>query len=72
LSVNQLVDITGVVELKRRALGFYRSQLKERAYEDLTIALNRYRSFTLDEGVTHAEGFSLWKKPDACGNILFA
>ena len=61
LSVNHLVDITGVLELKKRALGFYKSQLKEREYEDFTIALNRYRSFTLAESVTHAEGFSLWK-----------
>jgi len=61
LSVNHLVDITGVLELKKQALGFYRSQLKEREYEDFTIALNRYRSFTLAENVTHAEGFSIWK-----------
>ena len=60
LSVNCLVDITGVLDQKMRAMKTYKSQLEERPYEDITIALNRYRSMTLPEGVSHAEGFSLW------------
>ena len=60
LSVNLLVDITDVLELRVKAMEAYESQLKERPYKDISIALNRYRSMTLSGGATHAEGFSLW------------
>ncbi len=60
LGINTLVDITSVLDLKVAACKAYRSQLKERPYTDICIALNRYRSLTLPEGVTHAEGFVLW------------
>jgi LmbE family N-acetylglucosaminyl deacetylase/glycosyltransferase involved in cell wall biosynthesis len=60
LSVNILVDITDVLSLKMEAMDCYESQLKERPYKDIWMALNRYRSMTLPEGATHAEGFSLW------------
>ena len=45
---------------KTKAIDLYESQLKERPYKDISMALNRYRSMTLPEGATHAEGFSLW------------
>ena len=60
LRVNRLVDITSVLKQKTRALRIYQSQLDERPYDEVAIALNRFRSMTLPEGVTHAEGFSLW------------
>jgi len=60
LSVNLLVDITDVLDLRVKAMEAYESQLKERPYKDISIALNRYRSMTLSGGATHAEGFSLW------------
>ncbi|MFH1481357.1 MAG: PIG-L family deacetylase, partial [Pseudomonadota bacterium] len=59
-SPNLLVDITQVIPQKTRAIDLYESQLKERPYKDISMALNRYRSMTLPEGATHAEGFSLW------------
>jgi glycosyltransferase involved in cell wall biosynthesis len=58
--VNRLVDITGVSEQKARAVSAYRSQLKERPYGDISLALGRYRSLTLSETATAAEGFSVW------------
>jgi len=61
LSVNTLVDITRVMDRKREALNAYESQLKERPYDDISLSLNRYRSMTLPEGATYAEGFSLWQ-----------
>jgi LmbE family N-acetylglucosaminyl deacetylase len=60
LRVNRLVDITGVSGQKAMALDAYKSQLKERAYGDISLALDRYRSLTLAEDTTYAEGFSLW------------
>lgn len=60
VSVNLLVDITPVLSRKTRALDCYQSQLKEQPYGDIVMGLNRYRSMTLPEGVTHAEGFSRW------------
>lgn len=57
LKVDILVDITGVVDKKMQALHQYRSQLQERPYDDVALALNRFRSLTLPKEVTHAEGF---------------
>ncbi len=57
---NTLVDITPVLAQKNRAIDVYESQLKEQPYNDICMGLNRYRSMTLPDGVTHAEGFSLW------------
>ena len=61
LTVNVLVDITRVIDLKKQALYVYKSQLEERDYADVIIGLNRFRSLTLPKGVSHAEGFSLWQ-----------
>jgi len=58
--VNTLVDITPVLDRKNRALDCYQSQLREQPYGDIVMGLNRYRSMTLPEGATHAEGFSCW------------
>ena len=60
LRVNLLVDITGVLNSKVKAVGAYESQLKEMPYGDICMGLDRYRSLTLPQEATHAEGFSLW------------
>lgn len=57
--VNTLVDITEAVQHKRKALQVYESQLKERPYGEFTFALNRYRTLTLPENISYAEGFYL-------------
>lgn len=59
--VNLLVDITNVLEKRIEAIACYESQLKERPYQEVSISLNRYRSITLPESMTHAEGFFLCK-----------
>ncbi len=58
ICVNALVDITPVLPQKNKAINQYKSQLKERPYGEITLGLNRFRSMTLPERVTHAEGFS--------------
>ncbi|WP_028323417.1 PIG-L family deacetylase [Desulfatirhabdium butyrativorans] len=55
--VNTLVDISPVLDRKQSALACYASQLKVRPYDAVSLALNRFRSLTLPEGCTHAEGF---------------
>ncbi|MGE0085827.1 MAG: glycosyltransferase [Desulfococcaceae bacterium] len=55
--INTLVDITPVLNRKNQAIQIYESQLRERPYGEFTLAMNRYRSLTLDNTVTHAEGF---------------
>jgi LmbE family N-acetylglucosaminyl deacetylase len=57
MQVEILVDITGVLDIKKQALCQYRSQLEERPYDDMALSLNRFRSLTLSKAVTHAEGF---------------
>jgi LmbE family N-acetylglucosaminyl deacetylase len=59
--VNCLVDISGVLEQKKNAMKVYESQLREASYDEISLGLNRFRSLTLPEGITHAEGFSLWR-----------
>jgi len=61
ICVNALIDITAVLPQKKQAINCYQSQLKERPYGEITLGLNRFRSMTLPETVTHAEGFS-WQK----------
>jgi len=59
--VNVLVDVTRVADLKGRAMDEYGSQLREKPYKDIALALDRYRSLTLGKDVMYAEGFSVWK-----------
>lgn len=61
LRVNVLVDITPVLQLKRKAIECYQSQLREMPYGEICLSLNKFRSLTLAKEITHAEGFSLWK-----------
>ncbi len=60
LRANLLVNITSTLERKVSALKAYESQLFERNYDEIAIAMNLFRSMTLPKDVTHAEGFSLW------------
>ncbi|MCX7823126.1 MAG: glycosyltransferase [Syntrophobacterales bacterium] len=55
--VNRLIDITPVIDTKRRAIRVYESQIKYRAYEEIVLSINRARSFTLPEEARYAEGF---------------
>ncbi len=51
---NTAIDISEVVDEKRRAIACYRSQLAHMPYADAALGLNRFRG--LKVGVTHAEG----------------
>lgn len=57
LRANCLIDISSMIDLKRRAMQVFESQLKERPYARLFEALNTYRTYTLTESQTHAEAF---------------
>ncbi len=54
--VNKLICIDGYIDRKISAIRLYKSQLSERNYEDIILALNKSRTFTL-EGVNYVEGF---------------
>jgi LmbE family N-acetylglucosaminyl deacetylase len=57
VQVTHLVDITPVLNQKKEALQCYRSQIQERPYHDISLSLSRFRSMTLPEESTYAEGF---------------
>lgn len=56
--VNTLVDISRELEHKIKAMGVYKSQIKENRYESIALAMNELRSLTLPAEVSHAEGFN--------------
>lgn len=59
LRPNHLCDITSQVDVKRRAMDCFASQMRLQDYGEQVLALNRFRSYTLGAGVTHAEAFWL-------------
>lgn len=65
LRPNCLCDITACVPLKRQAMDCFASQMQLQDYGDQVLALNRFRSYTLGQGVTHAEAFWFPSMSDA-------
>lgn len=57
--VDALVDITHLAGIKQEAVSCYRSQLDIQPYDELILALNRYRTYTLPASVTLAEAYSI-------------
>jgi len=57
VEANCLVDISAVMNRKRKAMQSFESQLAERDYLGVIEGLNRYRSYTLGGGVVAAEAF---------------
>ena len=55
--INKLIDITSVIERKKQAIIAHKSQINQRALLDIAIAINKARSYTLDQRVEFAEGF---------------
>jgi LmbE family N-acetylglucosaminyl deacetylase len=53
---NRIVDISGVVEIKKRAIGAHHSQVSVIDYVEKIIGLNSFRSMTA-KGVRFAEAF---------------
>jgi LmbE family N-acetylglucosaminyl deacetylase len=59
---NILVDITAEMEKKREAIKSYQTELHYNDYLSKIEGLNRFRSLTLPETITFAEGFILYGK----------
>ncbi|MEA3436425.1 MAG: PIG-L family deacetylase, partial [Thermodesulfobacteriota bacterium] len=66
--INRLIDITLTVEKKKKALNVYENRLREKAYDELCISINRIRAFTLPAEVEFAEGF--WAVQDLSFGVL--
>ncbi|OPX20844.1 MAG: hypothetical protein BZ151_01880, partial [Desulfobacca sp. 4484_104] len=57
LQPNRLLDITEVMELKRKAMACFPSQLQQQKYDRHIAALNQFRTYTLPSQVQAAEAF---------------
>ena len=68
--VNCLVDISAVIEQKKQAIAVYKSQLGQKNYLDIVLALNRLRTFTLDAKVQWAEGFYVFTAAELAGTLI--
>ncbi len=58
--INLLLDITGQRAEKEQLMAVYTSQNSQNNYQDLVLALNKARTFTLPDQISHAEGFCLY------------
>jgi LmbE family N-acetylglucosaminyl deacetylase len=67
--INCLVDITGVFEKKKRVVAVYQSQLGQKNYLDIVLALNQLRTFTLGAEVQWAEGFYVYTPAELGGTL---
>jgi len=61
---NAVVEISDVVEEKRRAVEAYASQIRQVDYVGTILGLNRYRSMAVLNGRGYAEAFLLTQAPD--------
>jgi LmbE family N-acetylglucosaminyl deacetylase len=68
---NMAIDITVVVEEKKRVMQVYNSQLTQNNYMDVIIALNRSRTWSLGEEVLYAEVFYGYKCEDRSLGEIF-
>lgn len=55
--VNRLLDISAVLAQKQQAMAVYVSQNSQNNYPELILALNKARTFSLPDTVSHAEAF---------------
>jgi LmbE family N-acetylglucosaminyl deacetylase len=55
--INLLLDITDQRAEKERLMAIYASQNGENNYQELVLALDKARTFTLPAQISHAEGF---------------
>jgi LmbE family N-acetylglucosaminyl deacetylase len=69
LPPNRLLDITDLVERKRRALACFTSQLAVQAYDRHIEALNRFRTYTLPREVEAAEAYWVIEGNEAAGKL---
>ena len=57
LMANCLIDITPTLARKQTAIDCFASQLAQQDYGEQVLALNRFRSYTLGQRVSHAEAY---------------
>lgn len=62
--VNTLVDISEHLDIKKKAIAVYTSQLNENRYLEIALAMNQLRTATLRGDISHAEGFYCYKYGD--------
>lgn len=67
--VNCLVDITGVLPVKQRAIACYPSQLEQKDYGAIVVAMNKLRSLTLGKETSAAEGFYRYSAMELTGSL---
>ncbi len=62
--VNLLIDVTDQYAEKKEAMAIYASQNNENNYEELVLALDKGRTFSLPAQVEFAEGFFRFESKD--------
>ncbi len=67
--VNCLIAIDNVLSRKIQAMEFYESQLSRRNYKEIVLALNRTRTFTLED-VNYAEAFFALNSSDSLDKYI--
>ena len=60
--VNMFVDISAYISAKKSVMGLYESQLGEKNYIDIALAMNSLRSLTLGPETYYAEGFYVYEQ----------
>ncbi len=68
LHPNLLLDITDSLELKKKAVNCFTSQLRQQNYEIHVEALNRYRTYTLPPEVKAAEAYFVTGSEELAAN----
>jgi LmbE family N-acetylglucosaminyl deacetylase len=68
--VNCLMDISDTVKNKISAIQAYRSQTAQNAYLEIACGINRARIFSLQPGVSDAEGFWAGNLPDIMNDFV--
>ena|GEM_PF-2360731 len=69
-SPNMLLDITQIWEQKLKAIKCFNSQLKVQAFDETTLSLNRFRTFTLPASVKSAEAYLVMSANDFKSPVL--
>lgn len=62
--INYLIDISAQSDEKKQVMSIYASQNSENNYQELVLALDKGRTFSLPEEVSFAEGFFCFKTED--------
>lgn len=70
IHINTLIDISAVVEQKRRACDCYLTQLENRPYSQAAESLSHYRALTISPSAAHAEGYYVMSTSEVFGRPL--